>query len=39
MVVGSVLWSDYGLQAGQMSIVITNGVLFMLISTLIGVKI
>ena len=39
MVAGSVHWSDYGLQAGQMSIVITNGVLFMLISTLIGVKI
>lgn len=39
MVAGSVLWSAYGLQVGQMPILITNGVLFVLISTLIGVKI
>jgi len=39
MVTGSVLWSGYGLLVGQMSIVITIGVLFVLISTLIGVKI
>lgn len=39
MVTGSVLWAEYGLQVGQMPIVITNGVLFVLISALIGVKI
>ena len=39
MVTGSLLWSGYGLLVGQMPIVITNGVLFVLISALIGVKI
>jgi len=39
MVTGSVLWAGYGLLVGQMPIVITNGLLFVLISALIGVKI
>jgi MtN3 and saliva related transmembrane protein len=39
MITGSVLWSGYGLMVGQMPIMVTNGVLFVLITILIGVKI
>jgi len=38
MITGSVLWSGYGLLVGQMPIVVTNGVLFLLITALIAVK-
>ncbi|ACL18003.1 PQ-loop repeat-containing protein [Methanosphaerula palustris] len=32
MITGSVLWSGYGLMIGQMPIMVTNGVLFVLIT-------
>jgi len=39
MIAGSVLWLSYGLLVGQIPIVITNGLLFLLISALIAVKV